>query len=36
MFITTPEFLSGHRDHRRQIIQIISTAETLASQGWPR
>ena len=28
MFITTPEFLPGHRDHRKQIVQIISTAET--------
>ena len=27
MFITTPEFLPQHRDHRQQIIQIISAAE---------
>ena len=27
MFITTPEFLPRHRDHRQQIIQIISAAE---------
>jgi hypothetical protein len=27
MFITTPEFPPQHRDHRRQIIQIISAAQ---------
>jgi integrase len=27
MFITTPEFLPQHRDHRQQIVQIISAAE---------
>jgi site-specific recombinase XerD len=27
MFITTPEFLPQHRDHRQQIIQIISAAQ---------
>jgi hypothetical protein len=27
MFITTPEFLPGHRGHRQQIIQIISAAQ---------
>jgi hypothetical protein len=27
MFITTPEFLPQHRDHRRQIVQIISAAQ---------
>ena len=27
MFITTPQFLPQHRDHRQQIVQIISAAE---------
>jgi hypothetical protein len=27
MFITTPEFLPQHHDHRQQIVQIISAAE---------
>ena len=27
MFITTPEFLPQHRDHRQQIVQIITAAE---------
>jgi len=27
MFITAPEFLPQHRDHRHQIVQIISAAE---------
>jgi hypothetical protein len=27
MFITTPEFRPQHRDHRQQIVQIISAAE---------
>ena len=27
MFITTPEFLPQHRDHRQQIVQIISSAQ---------
>ena len=27
MFVTTPEFLPQHRDHRQQIVQIISAAE---------
>jgi hypothetical protein len=27
MFITTPEFLPKHRDHRQQIVQIISAAQ---------
>ena len=27
MFITTPEFLPQHRDHRQQILQIITAAE---------
>jgi hypothetical protein len=27
MFITTPEFLPQHRDHRQQIIQIITAAQ---------
>jgi hypothetical protein len=27
MFITTPEFLPQHRDHRQQVIQIITAAE---------
>jgi F0F1-type ATP synthase membrane subunit b/b' len=27
MFITTPEFLPQHREHRRQVMQIITTAQ---------
>lgn len=27
MFLTTAEFLPQHRDHHRQTLQIISTAE---------
>ena len=27
MFITTPEFLPQHRDHRQQVIQIITAAQ---------
>jgi integrase len=27
MFITTPDFLPQHRDHRQQVIQIITAAE---------
>ena len=27
MFITTPEFLPQHRDHRQQTVEIISAAE---------
>jgi hypothetical protein len=27
MFITTPEFLPQHRQHRSQVLQIISAAE---------
>jgi hypothetical protein len=27
MFITTPEFLAQHRQHRQQVVQIISAAE---------
>ncbi|MBA3488961.1 MAG: site-specific integrase [Longispora sp.] len=32
MFITTPEFLPQHHQHRQQVIQIISTAETRGQQ----
>jgi hypothetical protein len=27
MFVTTPEFLPQHREHHRQVLQIISAAE---------
>ena len=27
MFVTTPEFLPQHREHRQQVLQIISAAE---------
>lgn len=27
MFITTPEFLPQHREHRQQVLQIITAAE---------
>jgi integrase len=32
MFITTPEFLPQHHQHRQQVIQIISAAETRGQQ----
>jgi hypothetical protein len=27
MFVTTPEFLPQHREHRQQVLQIITAAE---------
>jgi hypothetical protein len=27
MFVTTPEFLPRHREHRQRVLQIISAAE---------
>ena len=27
MFVTTPEFLPRHREHRQQVLQIITAAE---------
>ena len=27
MFVTTPDFLPRHREHRQQVLQIITTAE---------
>jgi hypothetical protein len=27
MFVTTPEFLPQHHQHRQQVLQIISAAE---------
>lgn len=27
MFVTTPEFLPQHRQHRQQVLQIITAAE---------
>ena len=27
MFVTTPEFLPQHHEHRRQVLQIMSAAE---------
>ena len=27
MFVTTPEFLPHHREHRQQVLQIITAAE---------
>jgi hypothetical protein len=32
MFITTSEFLPQHYQHRRQVIQIIATADTRGQQ----
>jgi len=32
MFITTPEFLPQHHQHRRQVLQIISAAEARGQQ----
>jgi hypothetical protein len=27
MFVSTPEFLPQHREHRQQVLQIITAAE---------
>jgi site-specific recombinase XerD len=32
MFITTPQFLPQHHEHRQQVIQIISTAQARGQQ----
>lgn len=32
MFVTTPEFLPQHREQRRQVVQIISSAEARGQQ----
>ena len=32
MFLTTPEFLPQHHEHRRQVLQIITTAEARGHQ----
>jgi integrase len=32
MFLTTPEFLPQHREHRRQVLQIITAAEARGHQ----
>jgi hypothetical protein len=32
MFLTTPEFLPAHREHRRLVAQIISSAEARGQQ----
>jgi hypothetical protein len=32
MFVTTAEFLPQHRQHRREVIQIISAAEARGQQ----
>lgn len=32
MFITTPEFLPQHRQHRSEILQIISAADARGQQ----
>lgn len=32
MFVTTPEFLPQHREHRQQVLQIISAAEARGQQ----
>jgi len=32
MFITTPEFLPQHRQHRIEILQIITAAEARGQQ----
>jgi integrase len=32
MFITTPEFLPQHREHRHQVLQIITAAEARGQQ----
>jgi hypothetical protein len=32
MFVTTPEFLPQHREHRQQVLQIITAAEARGQQ----
>jgi hypothetical protein len=32
MFITTSEFLPAHREHRTQVLQIITAAEARGQQ----
>jgi hypothetical protein len=32
MFVTTAEFLPQHREHRTQVVQIISAAEARGQQ----
>jgi hypothetical protein len=32
MFLTTPQFLPQHREHRRQVVEIISAAEARGQQ----
>jgi hypothetical protein len=32
MFLTTPEFLPQHHEHRRQVLQIITAAEARGHQ----
>lgn len=32
MFVTTPEFLPQHREHRHQVLQIITAAEARGQQ----
>lgn len=32
MFVTTPEFLPQHREHRQQVLQIITSAEARGQQ----
>jgi len=32
MFITTPEFLAQHHQHRQEVIQIVSAAEARGQQ----
>jgi integrase len=32
MFLTTPEFLSQHREHRQQVLQLITAAEARGQQ----
>ncbi len=32
MFVTTPEFLPQHREHRQQVLQIITVAEARGQQ----
>jgi ferredoxin len=33
MFVTTPEFLPQHREHRQQVVQITTASEAAASSG---
>jgi hypothetical protein len=35
MFVTAPEFLPQHREHRQQVLQIITAAGARGRRAWP-